>query len=662
MMLSRGLSGFMAALLISVGTLLAPDTSRAQTFSDGTAALDLPNSEGPAAWGDFDRDGWVDLLIGDPVFGHQVWRNVNGTGFTLAFTLSLNYVDDDYDIWGDYDNDGYLDVASREATTLRIYHNDAGAGFTSIPVPPLPMAVSKAVAWGDFDGDGNIDLYVGGYENAQLHGLPDAILTNRRDILGNPYFEKTWEEPDPQGPEKIKQGRGVTACDFDRDGDLDIHVSNYRLEEDYLWRNDGTGVFTDAAGATGLNVIPKGTSHGHTIGSAWGDLDNDGEFDLFEGNFSHYSTQKPPSFYRNLGLAGGYLFANMTTGAGLAWQENYDTPALGDYDNDGDLDLFYTTVSNADGNHPVLYSNDLNAPPGAWHFTDVTTQAGLAGLTATEQAAWADFDRDGDLDLITDERVWVNSGTSNYWLEVNLRGENGVGNTIGSQVRITGASGVPGTLSRQVEAGTGQANQNEMTLHFGLGNSSGPVDLEVTWPDGTVCQVPDVEVDGLMWVIYPCCPDSDGDGVCDGDDNCPQAWNANQFDQDADGVGNACDNCPAVSNTNQADLDGDQDGDVCDNCPEEWNPNQADLDGDQDGDVCDNCPGHWNPTQADSDSDGTGDACEGLFEICDPYCANEGIRCVHSYFGPGGCCAYSCGPNPICQGPDPLPPNICGGN
>ncbi len=107
----------------------------------------------------------------------------------------------------------------------------------------------------------------------------------------------------------------------------------------------------------------------------------------------------------------------------------------------------------------------------------------------------------------------------------------------------------------------------------------------------------------------PGCVDTDGDGICDSDDNCPTVPNPDQADTDGDGVGDACDNCPTVPNPDQADTDGDGVGDACDNCPTVANPDQADTDDDGVGDACDNCPTVANPDQADTDGDGVGDAC-----------------------------------------------------
>ena len=121
------------------------------------------------------------------------------------------------------------------------------------------------------------------------------------------------------------------------------------------------------------------------------------------------------------------------------------------------------------------------------------------------------------------------------------------------------------------------------------------------------------------------CIDSDSDGVCDADDNCPQTENPDQLDTDGDGLGDACDNCPDVANPDQADEDGNGIGDVCENCDDadndgvcdeddncvlNANGDQLDTDGDGLGDVCDNCPGVFNPDQLDSNGDGIGDACD----------------------------------------------------
>ena len=113
-----------------------------------------------------------------------------------------------------------------------------------------------------------------------------------------------------------------------------------------------------------------------------------------------------------------------------------------------------------------------------------------------------------------------------------------------------------------------------------------------------------------------CCPDPDGDGICDSVDNCPSVANGGQQDGDGDNVGDACDNCPTVSNAGQGDADNDTVGDPCDSCP--GHDDTADADGDSVADGCDNCPNSTNTGQSDGDSDGIGDACDNCASISNP--------------------------------------------
>ena len=115
---------------------------------------------------------------------------------------------------------------------------------------------------------------------------------------------------------------------------------------------------------------------------------------------------------------------------------------------------------------------------------------------------------------------------------------------------------------------------------------------------------------GIDDLYFGACIDSDGDGIFDSNDNCPDTRNSGQADRDKDGVGNKCDNCPNTPNPDQVDSDSDGIGDVCDNCPDTFNEDQADVDGDSFGDACDNCPETPNSNQANWDGDAMGDVCD----------------------------------------------------
>ncbi|MCH2117590.1 MAG: FG-GAP-like repeat-containing protein [Pirellulales bacterium] len=422
------------------------------------------------AWGDYNQDGWVDMFTsyndGSGDLNGAVVRNSEGS-FVVQQVLNSGP-----GIWGDFDNDGYLDIFAYDQHKLFRHNSETGFFMdASSMLPTIPILSTPGATWGDFNGDSYLDLYLAGFETPNYER--DLILINNQGAS----FSTWWTEPAGARP-----GRGVAAADFDQDHDLDIYVSNYRLEPNYLWRNDGSGNFSDAAASThptARNTDP-GWAGGHSIGAAWGDFDDDGLLDIFAGNFSH-AGQPESRFLRNRGPDEDYRFDDMGQ-SGIAWQEGYSGPAAADYDNDGDLDLFFQTARGY-GDQPRLHSNQ-----GNWNFSNVTYSAGLAGVEASFQNSWADYDNDGDLDLATGSRLYRNNETGNNWLKVRLVGDGVTVNTtaIGAQVRAS-VSGT--TITRQIEGGTGVGSQNDLTMHFGLGSFSGSVPLEITWPDGTVEEV-----------------------------------------------------------------------------------------------------------------------------------------------------------------------------
>ena len=452
-----------AAALIGVATLAAADDP---WFVDVTAQVGLSGG-GQAAWADFDADGWVDVLIGGALF-----RNLSGERFEPV--VLPEGVASMSGTWGDADNDGDLDLFSFGGSFALALNNGDGSFTRSAGLPEIPVVNSRGACWVDLNADGRLDLYIGGYEKWEEAVYLDAVLLN----AGDGRFTLVWQS----GEADKRSARGVTAADFDADGDADVYVSNYRLQPNCLWLNTGELPMPEVAVERGVAGVAKDEINytggiryavsGHTIGSSWGDLDDDGHLDLFVGNFSHPPAyQDRPMFLRNTG-APDFRFEDRSADAGLAWQESFASPALADVDNDGDLDLFFTTVYQ--GDHSVLYRNE-----GGWRFTDVTAAAGIA-TERTYQASWADFDNDGDLDLMSGGKLYENRAASGHWLKLRL---DGPGSALGAIARVRVGER---TLTRHVGASTGEGNQSEMTLHFGLGEQAGPVTVEVTWPGGAV--------------------------------------------------------------------------------------------------------------------------------------------------------------------------------
>lgn len=447
-------------------------------FRDVTADLIPGLANEQACWIDFNGDGWTDLITGG-----VVWQNEKGLKFTkvqegLGICISA-----------DFDNDGKPDLFSWSAQKL--YRNE-GSKFVEFALDGLPATVSRGACWADFDNDAYVDLFVGGFEDW------DKGITYPSFVLHNEMgkgFKVVWTAAS-------YRSRGVTAADYDRDGRPEVYASNYRLQPNNLYRFDADWKSSDLAPTAGAVATSAGFGGGHSIGAAWGDFDADGELDLFAGNFAHVDSRgdQPKSrFLRNLGVKESYRFEDKGE-CGVWYQESYASPAAGDVDNDGRLDLFFTTVYGTASfnkpNFPVLYRNGE-----PFKFTDETSLAGVGGLPPTYQAAFADFRNDGRLALSAGGKLFSNESPKAHWLEVRLQGDGKKVNrsAIGAQVRIKLKDRI---LTRQVEAGTGEGNQNDLKLHFGLGEMKGRVDLDILWPGGKRQTVRRVAIDRIVDVKF----------------------------------------------------------------------------------------------------------------------------------------------------------------
>lgn len=448
-------------------------------FSDMTEAAGLAGvSSGRLAWADYDNDGFQDLLVDGP----RLFRNNRRGGFqdvTRAVGLD-GFSGSNGGVWGDYDNDGYLDLLMTSRRGNRLLHNEDGGGFrdvTSVAGTEGMPQRTEAAAWGDMDNDGWLDLYLANYERpAFTRALcyPDRLLRNR----GDGRFEDVTGQAGIVSDEPMC-GRGVVWSDIDADGDQDILVSNYRLDPNFLWRNRGEGRFADTAEEQGFRGRNDFGAYGHTIGSVVGDLDNDGHLDVVSSNLAHpeFLDFSDTSMLLTSSGPPEHRLEDVSARAGIRYEESSSDPALGDVDNDGDLDLYVTSIYPGRNSH--LYLND-----GQGRLTDVSWVSGTR-LKNTWGSAYADYDADGDLDLAvaSDDGVHLlqNQGNPNRWLRVTLklRGCNRFG--VGSRVtlRYAGRQQV-----REVYAGKGTGTQDALPVHFGLGTHGGPVKVEVETPCG----------------------------------------------------------------------------------------------------------------------------------------------------------------------------------
>jgi hypothetical protein len=365
-------------LLIAVGTNL-----HARTFTEINVNLPLAFG-GDIAWGDYDNDGDLDILIaGEDSPFHmitEVYRNDGNEIFT-DINANLAGVNLCSLAWGDYDNDGDLDILMSGqiapfVVITAIYRNDGNDTFTNIN-PSFEGTYACDAAWGDYDNDGDLDYILSGAGASGditkvFRNEGDGIFTDIQANLIGLYFS------------------AVAWGDYDNDRDLDILLSGKQSADiriSRIYRNDGGDIFTDIS--AGL----FGTSHGSV---AWGDYDSDGDLDILQtGIYGTYNSETASKIYRN---DGGGVFTDIDAGLlDVAGAANW-----GDYDNDGDLDILLSGWKNMMGNRAKMYRND-----GDGIFVDINDSLMAAN---DPPLAWGDYDNDGDLDFLLIDKLYRNDG------------------------------------------------------------------------------------------------------------------------------------------------------------------------------------------------------------------------------------------------------------
>ncbi len=478
-------------------------------FTDVTDSLGLTNRhDSRVAWGDYNNDGFEDLLLN----GTRLFRNDSGKKFTdVTDSLGLTNAAGRGGIWADFNNDYWLDFYSCGADTLdRLYRNLSGR-FTDVtdsvgrPSDPYP---TEGAGWADFDNDGWVDLYCANYENWETHTyFPDRLYKNDRG-----YFKDVTATAGIIPPyQENLAGRGVNWGDFDDDGYSDCYVANYRLTQNLLWHNNRNGTFTNLAPRLGVAGNEVKGWFGHTIGAVWGDYDNDGDLDLFTANLAHpryIEFSNRSMLYENLGPNADPRFVDRRAQLGIRYEETHSDPAWGDVDNDGDLDLYITSIY--ENRRSFLYLNQLvpsatiKLDLGKFQFLEATYPSGTRVFNGWG-CAFADFNNDGRLDLIVGSgsgvRLFRNdTKNQNHWLKVRLLGTKHNSAGIGARVIVTQGKK---RWIREVEGGKGTTSQNSLIQHFGLGKSNQPVTVEVRFAPGSTVRLKDVQPDQLITVIEP---------------------------------------------------------------------------------------------------------------------------------------------------------------
>lgn len=439
----------------------SPDFSRIQpdTFGGNMA---LSN-----AWGDYDNDGDLDLVVSFKTGDVRLYNNQLG-GFTNVgpvLGLPTGGKERRSIAWGDYDGDGYLDLyigSNRQGNEL--FHNDRSQGFTEVTGElgvGIDRVSTRQISWIDFDNNGTLDLFV-----ADRVG-PNVLFSNI-----NGEFVDVSEQ---LGLDDSRATVGACWFDYDQDGLLDLFLANQGTGKDAMYHNEG-GQFVDRAAELGMEGGPRQRGDGG-VDCTVGDFNNDGHFDLFVAT---YGINK---LYQNTGEGG---FNEVSGSLGIEGNDHMVGASWGDYDNDGWLDLFAAGYHDDEGlrsPHDRLFHN------GKESFNEISLE-GTVLNGADHGVQWADFDGDGDLDISLTEgynlagrhplaRNDLPLAQSQQSLQVLVTDTDGVMNRAGSEVRVFDRQG---SLlgARLVATGDGYNSHSNQAVHFGLPDINA-VTVEVTF-------------------------------------------------------------------------------------------------------------------------------------------------------------------------------------
>jgi len=519
-------------LTLAVGSF--PMVASAQP--EGPWFVDMAVGEGMDSLGtgrgtavfDFDGDGWIDVFQTHSDGSNALYRNL-GNGF-VDVTESSGVAGNEFH-WGatigDYDNDGdpdiYVSVGGFEGSGPNLLFRNDGNVFTEVAEEVGVAGVnakSASPVWLDYDLDGYLDLFVVNYNpfpTVQGEELPEcaqhvvdrmtaegAAPPEEVEIASNVLYRNNQDGTFTDvtieaGLELADRSFAVTTGDYDQDGYVDLYVASFK-GPNMLYRNLGDGTFQDVAAAAGGLETPWAS-----MSPAFADFDNDGYLDLFVGTWNSLRTGVPdpgePNYlFRNLGDG---TFREIASNAGVEHVGGHMGVQVADFDLDGWLDIYLGSggPNPSERQQDLLFRNN-----GAGGFNEVnSTTSGIDNLFMAHGVAFADFDRDGDLDFFVGNggpvnkgdwsnqpnRLYINIAPPNNSLTLGFRGE--TSNRSGLGV-IVEAIGNGFNQRRELNAGSGFASQNglEVPLGFGLATS---VDLvQVTWPSGIQQSLFDVEM------------------------------------------------------------------------------------------------------------------------------------------------------------------------
>lgn len=436
----------------------------------------------------------------------------------------------------DMNNDQLDDIVRVNGSQVNISFQTA-TGFiekTYTPSPQQQNSPSWSIAAGDINGDGYNDLLLGG-------GQRVSFVYNNGPSIPNDLDSFTFTADNSQTDYIFCQRS--TMADIDNDGHLDAFVC-HDVDQSHPYRNNGLGVLDEDQ-----SLIVTADLAGN-YAAIWVDYDNDRDIDLYitkcrQGS-SHGDIERTNLMYRNNGDG---TFTEVAASLGLADNAQSWATVFDDLDNDGDMDAFIVNHyggSNAD-NHNRYFRNNL-IETGTADFTDIID---LTGIASTDLGAWenaagdfdndgdidifselnnelylnngnntftgqnlsfdegaiGDIDNDGDLDVVNGNTIYWNNGNSNDWMKINTIGVQSNKNGIGARIEATGTFGIQ---IREVRSGQSFSHMSSLTTHFGFGPSEpgrqNVDEITIYWPSGTVDVIVNPVLNTTLTVIegdYP---------------------------------------------------------------------------------------------------------------------------------------------------------------
>jgi FG-GAP-like repeat/ASPIC and UnbV len=464
-----------------------------------SAGVNRFNQAGGAIMEDFDNDGLLDLAVTslDPTMPMAYYRN-KGDGTFEDRSTAAGVTDQLGGLvcyQADYDNDGRMDIFIPRGAWLAwpirptLLRNNGAGGFTDVTRQAglLAPVNSNAAAWADYDNDGWLDLFVGCERQWNL------LYHNK----GDGTFEEVAAKAGVQGL-PARYCKGCTWIDFDNDDYPDLFLNNLS-GAGCLLHNNRDGTFSDESSIRNID----GPHHGFSCwawdydNDGWLDLFatcyDRTVADVVRGLLGQTHSRYANRLFRNLG---GNQFENVTNPAGLNQVFATMGSNFADFDNDGWLDMYLAT---GDPNLGTLVPNRMFKNVDGRRFAEITASSGTGHLQKGHSVACGDWDRDGDVDLfvqtggaVNGDRyhniLFQNPGQKNHWLTVKLVGKKTNRAALGARIKVVTAGAQPLTIHRHVSSGSSFGG-NALQQTIGLAQADRVARLEIHWPTSKTTQV-----------------------------------------------------------------------------------------------------------------------------------------------------------------------------